>query len=320
MTYDEFLEQWRSEEGFIIAHTSGSTGTPKEIRLPKGMMRRSAERTIAYFGISPQSRLHSCIAADFIGGKMMAVRAEVSGAAFSSETPSNRPLGGFSAADRLDLVSVVPSQMRHVIDRYDEMPRVGAFLIGGSAIHPELRQAIVDRGVTAYESYGMTETASHIALRPVDAGDAPFSLLPGVSVSADDDGCLVIDLGEDGIVRTNDMVRFCDPERRTFRIVGRRDHVIVTGGKKVNPMEVEAAVAGLFPGVDICVTSRPDPLWTSRVVLLAECPDCALDRPSLTERMRELLPPWAVPKEIIAVERLPRTASGKIKRQLGGID
>lgn len=80
-------------------------------------------------------------------------------------------------------------------------------------------------------------------------------------------------------------------------------------------MEVEAAVAQLFPGVEICVTSRPDPLWTSRVVLLAECSPASLDAESLTLRMKQLLPSWAVPKEVIAVPALPRTASGKIIRK-----
>lgn len=315
MTYDEFLDEWRSETPYIVAHTSGSTGQPKEILLPKEMMARSARRTIDFFGIDSDSRLHSCISADFIGGKMMLVRSEVSGATFSREEPSNRPLQDFTPADRLDLVSVVPSQMRHIVDRLEEMPRVGAYLIGGSAIHPELRQDIVNKGIRAFESYGMTETSSHIALRPVDSSDAPFTLLPGISLTSDGDGCLVIDLGPDGTVATNDLVRFCDGHRRTFRIVGRRDHVIVTGGKKVNPMEVEAAVAQLFPGVEICVTSRPDPLWTSRVVLLAECSPASLDAESLTLRMKQLLPSWAVPKEVIAVPALPRTASGKIIRK-----
>ncbi len=288
---------------------------PKRISLTKEMMRRSAQRTISYFGINTGSRLYSCISPQFIGGKMMLIRALVARCEFEYEQPSNRPQIG-DGSRHCDLVSVVPSQMHHILQSPQILVRVKNFLVGGSAIPPQLRKAIAEAGIAAYESYGMTETASHIALRRVGMDDEPFSVLPGISLSIDERGCLVIDMGTDGAVVTNDIVEFADETRCKFQILGRVDDVIVTGGMKVHPAQVEKLLFPLFPNVEICITSRPDTLWGSRVVLLIETESIA-DTSVLMQQVRELLPPHCVPKEILPVKSLPRTASGKvIRRQL----
>ena len=316
MTYEELAAEWASPSSVLTAHTSGSTGTPRTILLPKEMVAESARRTIDFFSLTERSALHSSIAADFIGGKMMLIRSLICGGTFSYEPPTNRPMATVGADAAFDLVAAVPSQMRYIIDNLSDMPQVRNYLIGGSAIHPLLRREIADVGINAFESYGMTETSSHIALRRVTADPSlPFEVLPGVTLDADERGCLVIELGRFGRLTSNDLVEFTDDTRRRFVILGRADDVIVTGGKKVNPAEVEAVAATLLPGIEICVTSRPDPLWTSRIVLLAET---SADDPAMTglrDRLRPLLPTHALPKEIIAVDRLPRTASGKILRR-----
>lgn len=312
MTYDMVRDEWLGSGPFITARTSGSTGAPRPIKLNKGMVRESALRTISYFNLTSDSHLHSCIAPDFIGGKMMLIRALCCGAHFTFETPSNRPLTGLCREAHLNMVSVVPSQMRYIIDRLDDMPTVDYYLVGGSALSPDLRCAIADAGVKAYESYGMTETASHIALRKIERWPTPFEPLPGIEISLDDRGCLVIGMGEYGEIVTNDIATL-GPDGQ-FEIKGRADHVIITGAKKVHPAEVEAKIAGLFPDNDICLTSRPDPLWTNRIVLLVET-DLPLDIDSLIMRMREILPAHEVPKEILGVRHLERTDSGKIVRK-----
>lgn len=315
MTYADLRQQWEDDSPCITAYTSGSTGTPKRISLPKDMMRRSAQRTISYFGINAGSRLYSCISPQFIGGKMMLIRALVARCEFEYEQPSNRPQIG-ECSYGYDLVSVVPSQMRHILQSPQILARVKNFLIGGSAIPPQLRKAIADAGIAAYESYGMTETASHIALRRIGMDDKPFSVLPGISLSADERGCLVIDMSIDGTVVTNDIVEFADEAKNKFYILGRVDDVIVTGGMKVHPAQAEKLLSPLFPDMNICLTSCPDALWGSRVILLVETESLA-DADNIKQRMRELLPPHCIPKEIIAVKSLPRTSSGKvIRRQL----
>lgn len=242
---------------------------------------------------------------------MTAIRAEVAGCRFSYETPSNRPLQRIGRCETLDMVSLVPSQMRYVLDHRDVMPYVRTYLLGGSAIPEAIRRDIAASGLQVYESYGMTETASHVAVRRVGIPQEDFQPLPGVTLSADDNGCLVIDLGEDGQIVTNDIVRF--PGGVSFRILGRADHVIVTGGKKVHPADIERRLSSLFGDRDICVTSRPDDFWGQRVVLLVEGEGDISQ--SVIAKMKQLLENYEQPKEIITIKSFPRTDNGKIIRK-----
>ena len=311
MTFEEFIREWQSPASEIEAHTSGSTGDPKTIRLDKEFVRASALRTNSFFGINSTSRLHSCVAPDFIGGKMMAVRAVEAGCRLTWEKPSNRPLEALGKEETVDLLAVVPSQMIHILDNLPVMPEIRAVIIGGSAIDPHLRRKIVASGLNAYETYGMTETASHIALRKIADGVEGFSLLPGISVALDNRGCLEIMFDSGERVVTNDLATLLSPTE--FRIDGRHDHMILTGGRKVNPFKVEEKLAGLirFPFV---ITSEPDEKWGSRVVLKIEAPEGMSGLEDLTEKMKRLLDPWEVPKRTILVERLDYTKNGKLKR------
>lgn len=295
---------------YIEARTSGSTGEPKCIRLSKEFVTESASRTNRFFSIASDSRLHSCVGADFIGGKMMAVRAEVAGCRFSYEPPTNRPLGAFSKSDRLDLVSVVPSQMVHILDNIEEMPEVKVLLIGGSAIDPGLRVRIIDSELTAYETYGMTETASHVAVRIIDDVHDWFETLDGVRVRLDSRGCLVVCFSSGYEVVTNDLAEVATDRR--FKIKGRWDHVIITGGKKVNPYDVERKISSVIDS-PYMITSRADMKWGRKVVLQIEGDDVG-NKEELIEMLKKMLSPWEVPKTVEWVRCLPRTDNGKLKR------
>lgn len=310
MTFEDFFEEWKSEVPYIEARTSGSTGEPKIIRLSKDFVKESALRTNRFFSVSSRSRLHSCVSADFIGGKMMAVRSELAGCRFSHETPSNRPLGSFCAADRLDLVAVVPSQLIHILDNIREMPSIGAMIIGGSAIDVRLRARVEKSGLNAYETYGMTETSSHIALRKVREKEDWFETLDGIKVESDSRGCLVIRFSSGEEIVTNDLAELAG--ERMFKITGRWDHVIITGGKKVNPYDVERKISMLV-NAPYMITSRADLKWGRMVVLLIEGSEES-EKLELLSDLKSVLDPWEVPKIIEWVRHLPRTANGKLKR------
>lgn len=311
MTYEEFLTEWRDNKNFIFAQTSGSTGEPKIIRLKKDFMSRSAIRTNEFFNINSSSRLHSCISPDFIGGKMMAVRSEIARCRLSWEIPSNTPLKNLSSSEKLSLVALVPSQMHYIIDNKSQMPVIDNLLIGGSPIPPLLKDKIIECGLNAYESYGMTETASHIALRKVTSENIPFTTLPGISVSASEEECLVIlfDTGEKFV--TNDIVQLVSDT--AFFIKGRKDNVIISGGKKINPIELEAKISSLLPYA-FCITGFPDDKWGEKVVLILESKTKCINTDYILELLKPKLEKWEMPKEIIIEALLARTANGKIIR------
>ncbi len=328
MTFDDFIDEWRGESEYITVNTSGSTGKPKTIKLKKEFVCAGARRTNFFFHISDKSRLHSCVAADFIGGKMMAVRSELAGCRFTWETPSNTPLSGLGSNEVIDLLAVVPSQMLHIVTHLSEMPKIGAVIVGGSAIHPSLKEKIVASGLNAYETYGMTETASHIALRKIDGESTLFYPLPGITVSLDERGCLVITYNTGERIVTNDIATVAGDGG--FKIMGRHDNVIITGGKKVNPEDIERRIAVVvnrllpFGSGDFLITSRPDEKWGERVVLLIERAhnpsENSLELESrltgeLRNDLREVLLPFEMPKEIEWVDKLARTPNGKILRR-----
>ncbi len=303
MTYEDFAQEWDSRD-MITCRTSGSTGAPKEILLPKQEMVNSALRTIDFFGLTGDSLLYSCIAPDFIGGKMMLVRQRAAGCRFLWETPSNRPLDGYSG-EPISLLSVVPSQVIHILDNIKDMPVIDAMLVGGSSIPESLRHRIEKSGLNAYESYGMTETASHIALRRIKSELEPFRTLGDITVTISDEA-LVIDIPGWQSVRTNDSARIVSP--REFFIDGRLDNIMISGGRKINPERVEDILSRTitFPFI---ITSRPDEKWGERIIMIAEAEES--ERPFIENECRNMLVNYMRPKEIIFTKHLPRTPNGK---------
>ncbi|MDE7096170.1 MAG: AMP-binding protein, partial [Muribaculaceae bacterium] len=203
MTQNEFEKIWHDDSDYVECHTSGSTGKPKEIRLSKDFMRDSARRTNEFFNISPGSRLHTCLDFKYIASMMMTVRADVAGCRLTSEQPSSKPLCDIAKDEEIDLLSIVPAQMEWILDSSEKWSGIKHILIGGSPIPPVIRRRIVISGYDVWESYGMTETASHIALRKVDDTDSSFAALKGIVVTANNDGCLVVNMPDGESLVTN---------------------------------------------------------------------------------------------------------------------
>lgn len=310
MTYTEFISEWRDNRAYVECITSGSTGAPKQIRLPKREMSKSARRTIRHFCLGAGTHLHSCISPDYIGGKMMAVRSEEIGARLTWETPSNRPLTDVGE-EPIDLLSVVPSQMEYILNNLDKMPEIRATIIGGSPIPPKLRKMIADSGINAWETYGMTETASHIALRRVCDPPMPFEVLDGIHINVNADSKLIIELDDWKTIETNDIVTIV--EKRRFIVNGRSDNVIISGGVKIHPEQAEEILENRL-GFPILITSCPDNKWGERVIMIIDDnKDSTSDIRILSECKKHLPQAW-IPKEIHH-QQVPLTSNGKKKRK-----
>lgn len=309
MNYSDLKNVWHSDTDYISCHTSGSTGEPTEIELPKSQMRASAIRTNTFFNIGPASLLYSCISPNYIGGKMMLIRSEISGCRFKYEEPSNRPLSNFGKQEVIDLLSVVPSQMNHILDNLDDLPQINNILVGGAPIPLNIRKRISESGLCVYESYGMTETSSHIALRKVDMLDKPFRTLEGISVE-ECEGKLKITIEGWNTFMTNDSPLLINS--REFHILGRVDNIINSGGIKINPEQLESKLSRhiLQP---FAISSIPDEKWGEAIVLVIES-----DRQiavSLQDIIENELSRYERPKHIFTIDSLPRTANGKIQRK-----
>jgi O-succinylbenzoic acid--CoA ligase len=304
-----FIEEWISDESTVTAMTSGSTGVPKPIKLQKSDMKKSAEATCRFFGIDSHSNLVLPLSPGYIAGKMMIVRALVSGAKIHIEPASNHPLKCDYGV--IDLLPVVPSQIEGLLQS-PYLRNVRNLLVGGAPLSTDVSKHLQSLGIKAYASYGMTETCSHVALRSIDTD--VYTALPGISFTTDCRGCLVTNrpaYTEPHIV-TNDIVQLLSDT--TFRWLGRYDNVINSGGIKIIPEVVEKELAQFIPA-PFYIVGRPNEKWGEEVVLYIE-DNKHLEKEYIYNEVHCRLNKFSIPKEIIYVSEFHRTDSGKIKREL----
>lgn len=318
MTLEEFLDQWNDDSPCMEVQTSGSTGVPKRIYIEKVRMRASARMTCDFLNLHKGDTALLCMPLDFIAGKMMVVRALERGLELLSVEPSSHPLckasmTGIGDPPSIDFAAMVPLQVWNTLqvpEERERLCRIRHLIIGGGAISPELEMELRTLPINVWSSYGMTETLSHIALRRIT--EDCYTHLPGITLSQDQDGCLIIDAPHLCPERlfTNDIAHFTDDIR--FQIIGRRDNTICSGGIKIQIEEVEAWLHSIGHD-DVMVTYRDDKALGQALVYLTTAD-------INTETLRLHLPDhtpsakYWLPKRVIKVASLPITPTGKPDR------
>ena len=307
----EFIKEWYAPTPHIQAHTSGSTGTPKPIRLEKYRMEASAHMTGAYLDLEPGDTALLCLPLQFIAGKMMMVRAMVLRLRITIIKPQSSPLENLSGP--IHFSAMVPNQ---VFGSLDDLEKIETLLIGGGPIHRDLTERLESMKGRIYHTYGMTETITHVAMRQLNGGGySPyFEALPGVTFQSDDRSCLVIEAPHllDEELATNDLVELINPHQFVWR--GRYDNVIISGGVKIIPEELEREL-GKHISHRFFITGLEDPQLGQKVVIVVEGP--ALLEPEIGELIGGVnLPRFHQPKKIYVVSSFEETSSGKIQRSL----
>lgn len=298
--------------------------------LPRRLLIESARRSISHFGLEASSVIHLILSPEYIAGKMAIVRALEARCTLTWEEPSSRPLSSDNVPDRISLLSAVGSQIAGMSMLINEgkLPDIKHLLLGGAPLTKEMRQMALPLAENVWESYGMTETASHIALRQITSDTdvvPPFIPLNDIHISTDKRGCLAIDMPTVGQLVTNDLVDI-DESTGGFHVLGRADNVIITGGLKVMPEMVEQKLSAYMPeGSVFYITSRPHPKWGEEVVMVLEnscitqineLSPSEFETPGGTLKTvcQDILPPHSRPKVIIKIPEIQRTATGKIRR------
>lgn len=314
MTLQEFIGQWNDGSYLLLVHTSGSTGAPKPMWVEKSRMLNSARITCDFLGLKAGDSALLCLPLDYIAGKMVVVRSLERSLRLLEVDPSNHPLAGIGDA-AIDFAAMVPSQVfcsLQVPEEREALRRIRHLIIGGGAISAELQEAIdiLHSEGDIWSTYGMTETLSHIALRKLNGADASewYAPFESVSISLNDDGCLVIDapLVHDGVLVTNDLAEI---KEGRFRILGRKDNVICSGGIKLQIEQLENKLRP-FLSVPFCVTKRKDSKFGEIAVLLLEG---NMPEKKLQEAFAQL-EHYEIPKMVLVVPAVPMTETGKISR------
>ena len=312
MSLEEFLLEWRSDSPYVEVKTSGSTGEPKRMMVEKRRMMNSARITCDFLGLKPGDTALLCMSLDYIAGKMMVVRSIERNLKLITVEPSGHPL---TEDSKYDLVAMVPMQVYNSLQVPEEKERlmqIKHLIIGGGAIDESMEEELREFPNSVWSTYGMTETLSHIALRRLNGKEASvwYVPFPSVKVRLNEEGCLVIDAPEvcEETLVTNDIAEI-EASGRRFRILGRKDNVICSGGIKIQTEEVERT---LKPYLDApyMISKRPDPKFGEIVVLLTEG-----DISDAREACERILPKYQQPKDYLRVDRIPLTETGKPARK-----
>ena len=319
MDLEGFLREWHNECPTVLVHTSGSTGKPKPLWVEKRRMEASARITCDFLGLKAGDTALLCLPLDYIAGKMMVVRALTCELRLVSVGPSGMPVWDGA----VDFAAMVPLQVWNLL--HDEAGRrrlmeVKHLIIGGGAIDESLAQELRAFPHAVWSTYGMTETLSHIALRRLSGPEASdwYTPFEGVSVSLNDDNCLVINAPavHDGPLATNDIAElaalpsFGGVGGGCFRILGRKDNVICSGGVKIQIEEVERLLKPHLTA-SFLITKCKDKKFGEAVVLLTE----AVDLEPIMKVCQQVLPKFWQPRRYLHIDRIPLTATGKPARK-----
>ena len=306
----DFLLDWLSDSAIINAKSSGSTGQPKTIALQKQYMVNSARATGQFLGLKPGNTALLCLPMQYIAGQMMMVRALVLGLELYCIHPVSSPLR--NTTKKYDFCAMVPMQLKNAVD---DIERIEKVLVGGAPVSGLVKNMIRNKGNMIYETFGMTETISHIAMRKLSGlGEAScFQVLDNISIAVDDRSCLVVKAPELGVdeITTNDVVELLSETE--FNWLGRIDNVVNSGGVKLYPEiieeKLEVAINQRF-----FVTGLADEILGEKLVLILEG-TANKDRLMKNISSLENLQRFEVPKAVYSTLKFEETSSGKINRR-----
>ncbi len=305
-----FFNSWINSNPMIEVSTSGSTGTPKKILLKKESMVNSALATGDFLGLKPKNKALHCLPTKFIAGKMMLVRAMVLGLEIDCVAPTSNPL--LEINEDYDFCAMIPLQVENSVDKLNLFKKL---IVGGAKPSNQLISKIQNSTADVYETYGMTETITHIALKKLNKSKEDyFTALPNIIVANDHRNCLAIfapRISKKSVV-TNDIVEIINDKQ--FRWIGRYDSVINSGGVKLIPEEIEQTLSTLIHK-PFFITGISDDVLGQKLVLVIENSTKIPDMEVAVMENKSLLK-FQKPKQIFYLPQFVLTENGKINRRL----
>jgi O-succinylbenzoic acid--CoA ligase len=302
-----------------VLFTSGTEGEPKPVELTVGNLDAAAAGSAAVFGSEPEDRWLSPLPLFHVAGLSILTRcARNATTAVLQDRFDVETVLAVLTAGEVSLISLVPTQLRRLRDvGLTEAPGLRALLLGGGPIPPDLVEWAREIGLPVRCTYGMTETASQVAV--TDPWESAATPLPGAEIEITADGEILVRgpmvapgaLAAGGWLHTGDIGSI-DRHGR-LHVDGRIKELIVTGGEKVAPAAVEAVLAAHPALADVGVAGTPDPDWGEAVTayVVERGPVSDYD---LLAFCRERLAGYQVPKRVVRVSSLPRNAGGKLIR------
>ena len=316
-----FSLDWLNGKTDFEFQTSGSTGKPKVVKVQKDQIVSSVESTALFFDLKQGDKVFLCLNTNYTGGKMMLARAIHLKLEVHIVPPTNLNL---ALRNSYKLASFVPNQLYSIFESGQSDQYLSNFkniLIGGATVNQSLLSKIKPiEGIRVYETFGMTETLSHIALKLLNTDNSTnsFEVLPTVEIKTDEFDCLTVKskVTNDEWIQTKDIVKLLDSQH--FEWKGRLDNVINSGGIKIYPEEMESLIAPILASLnctrDCFLTSVEDEKLGEKMVLVIEGEE--LETENILKTLKQSLPKFHAPFALLFKSQFARTLSGKIIRKL----
>jgi O-succinylbenzoic acid--CoA ligase len=318
----DFCRQWKLGKKEFLFHTSGSTGKPKPIYLSRLAMIESANMTRDWLNLQEGDNILLCLPIEYIAGAMMLVRALVLKLNIVLVEPSQNPLDGITKPINIHLASFVTTQWSTILQSnanlFTFFSEVKGILIGGSELTSSVELLTKEIQLPIFQTYGMTETSSHIAFRLISSEDTIYQCLKGVQIKLNDQCCLCIYSPStlNQWIETNDVAELIHENQ--FSILGRKDFVINSGGRKIHPELIEKSCQLFFAKhsifCKIFTYGLQDDFYGQKIVLFIETKDEFDFELQLIDYLKLNLESWEVPKQFIVFPEFLYTKSGKIDR------
>ena len=306
-----FLIFWKSKKSYITVQTSGSTGKPKNIKIRRNAIINSAKATLDYFNIKENSRFHICLPVKYIGGKMMLVRAILNKAEIILTKPEKNVAKDLN--DPIDFSAMTSIQVENSL-KEKGFKNIKKLIIGGGPVNDTLIQKIQQLPTKCYQTFGMTETVSHIAIRELNKlnKDNPYKCLNHVEISTNIDGNLIIKSPYLCIesLTTNDIVQITG--NKEFKYIGRSDNLINTGGIKVLPEEIERQLNESLQSVVFFVDKIPDNRSGEKIIVITNKKE---NTSTIKKACKRITPKHIRPQLIFFIEEFIFTENNKLKRK-----
>ena len=305
----DFLNEWNGSKIYLTVNTSGSTGTPKEIQLLKEHAVKSAQATGNFLNIKKGSTALLCLPINYIAGKMMLIRAFVLGLKLICIKPKSKVS---LKNQKINFCAMTPMQAtcsKGVVQLIEKL------IIGGAPIPPLLRRRLSLCSTEIYESFGMTETISHFAMRNISKGESFFTVLPSIRIKIDEESRLSVKMPwSRHWILTNDLAKPLND--RKFIWIGRLDNVVNSGGIKLFPEEIEKKLESMIK-YNFIIAPIPDKMLGESLILIVEGVLADKEKSQLQKIIdkTQVLNKYEKPKDIHLLSEFIRTPSGKINRR-----
>lgn len=322
--------------------TSGTTGPRKAALLSHAGFLASARASAQLLGTRPDDRVLACMPLFHVGGLSLLTRAALHGHPVVLHPRFDASAVAEGLEHRaISLLSLVPTMLERLLHAWGERPAppsLRCVLLGGAAAPPELVERAARLGFPVARSYGLTEATSQVATLPPGSRDPArdgLVPLPGTelriaSERPGGEGEILVrspalmagylDRPDDtrralagGWLHTGDVGRL--DARGHLTVLDRRRDLIVSGGENVYPSEVEAVLREHDDVLDAAVAAAPDAEFGQRpFAWIVARPGSAPSAGELARFCRARLAGFKVPIRFEALDRLPRSPSGKLLR------